>query len=101
MIAIRLSNGYIIRYLHLSEIYIRTGEKVFKGQVIGRTGDSFGKVASHLHIDYYKNNLDERIDPLGTLFDPKEVDKFQQSNCIYNIEKNKYAYADIIQEKII
>lgn len=59
---IRLSNGYLARYLHLSRRDVKVGQKVNKGQVIGLSGGAKGtegagqSTGSHLHLAISKSN---------------------------------------------
>lgn len=54
--------GYTTVFAHLSDILVRNGQKVKKGTVIGRVGNSGTSFAPHLH---YKVLLDGKVlDPL-------------------------------------
>lgn len=44
-------------YLHLSEVLIRQGQTVRKGQVIAKSGDSAAKNSPHLHIAMKINDI--------------------------------------------
>lgn len=43
--------GYQTRYAHLSEIYVKPGERVVRGQLIGRVGTTGGSTGAHLHYE--------------------------------------------------
>jgi len=50
-ITITHDGGYTTRYLHLSEIKVRSGQKVSKGALIGYSGMSGNAFAPHLHYE--------------------------------------------------
>lgn len=52
---------YSTLYAHLSEILVRDYQKVNKGQVIGRSGNTGNSTGPHLHFELRKNNIP--IDP--------------------------------------
>lgn len=52
-IAIRHFGGLVTRYLHLSRIDVRHGQTVFKGQLIGLTGNTGNSAGPHLHYDTF------------------------------------------------
>ena len=60
-------NGYVTRYAHLDGIDVRRGQKVYKGKVIGSSGNSGGSVAPHLHYEVIKNG--EAVDPVAYLLE--------------------------------
>ena len=57
------SSGYTTTFSHLSEIFVRHGQKVKRGDVIGETGNTGRSTAPHLHYEVHyhgtpKNPLD-------------------------------------------
>jgi len=67
-IVIAHSRKYRTRYAHLSKILVKVGQKVKRGAMIGRVGDtgyvrsSNGKDASHLHFELIE--FGKKINPL-------------------------------------
>ena len=60
------SAGYITRYMHLSDMYVRRGQKVKRGDIIalvGMTGQSF---APHLHYEVEYNG--KIMNPVDYMF---------------------------------
>ena len=58
-------NGYRWCFLHLSSVAVRPGQKVQRGQLLGRSGKTGRATGPHLHIQVY--------DPRGQLVDPMKV----------------------------
>ena len=59
-IVINHGNGLKTRYAHASELYVSAGQRVSKGQVIGRvgnTGRTYGRTGNHLHFEVIKNGV--------------------------------------------
>lgn len=56
------SNGMETIYAHMSETTVKTGDKVYQGQVIGKVGSTGNSFGDHLHFEILKN---------GSLVDPK------------------------------
>ena len=50
-------NGYQSLYGHLSEIYVKPGDAVSRGQVIGRMGSTGHSTGMHLHFEIRKNGV--------------------------------------------
>ena len=65
LILIRHSNGYVTAYAHASELLVKRGDTIKRGQVIAKSGQS-GEVASpQLHFEIRKGSLP--VDPLQFL----------------------------------
>lgn len=62
MVRIRHANGYETLYAHLSSKYVKEGDIVTRGQVIGRVGNTGLSDGAHLHYEIWLNG--EYINPL-------------------------------------
>jgi murein DD-endopeptidase MepM/ murein hydrolase activator NlpD len=58
-------NGFITLYGHMTDIYVKVGDYVKKGQVIGKMGSTGRSTGTHLHFEVRKNNLTQN--PLSFL----------------------------------
>lgn len=56
IIIIKHNDGYETRSAHLNKIYVKNGESVKSGEVIGQTGMSGRVTGPHLHFEIRKNN---------------------------------------------
>ncbi len=61
-ISISHGDGFVTHYSHLDEIFVKKGQQVSKGEVIGTVGNSGGSVAPHLHYEIIQNG--NPVDPL-------------------------------------
>lgn len=59
------SGGWRSRYAHLSTVYVRRGDRVEAGQVIGRQGDTGRTTGEHLHFEIWHEG--RPVDPLEVL----------------------------------
>ncbi len=67
--------GYKTLYGHMSEVSVRKGQKVKRGEVIGKVGNTGTSTAPHLHYEVIQN--DRKINPVHFFFDdltPEEYD---------------------------
>lgn len=55
-VAIKDDKGYLHVYAHLSSASVKTGDKVQKGQVIGRQGSTGVSTGPHLHYEIRKKS---------------------------------------------
>lgn len=64
-IKIKYNNGFEARYLHLEgksiPSYLKEGDKVYQGQVVGKMGNTGCSTGQHLHLALYLNG--ELVDP--------------------------------------
>ena len=63
LVEIDHGNGYITRYAHIDQLYVRVGERVQKGQLIASVGNTGRTTGPHLHYEVEKD---------GSYRDPKE-----------------------------
>lgn len=59
--------GYITIYAHLSKALVKRGEKVKRGQVIAKSGNSGLSSGPHLHYEVHHNG--KALDPIDFFFD--------------------------------
>lgn len=53
--------GFVTRYAHMSEILVRPGQKVLRGDVIGRVGSTGRSTGPHLHYEVFRDG--RRVNP--------------------------------------
>lgn len=51
LVLVKHSNGYVTAYAHASELHVKRGEKVTRGQVIGRVGATGNVNSPQLHFE--------------------------------------------------
>ncbi len=68
--------GYITFYAHLSKILVAQGQKVHRGQLIGKTGNTGRSTGPHLHYEIRLNN--KPINPKDFLYDDLTDKQYQQ-----------------------
>lgn len=62
LIEIKHKNRYSTRFAHLSKIYVKNGQRVKKGDLLGKTGVTGGITGPHLHYEIRRRN--KPLDPV-------------------------------------
>lgn len=62
MVEINHGGGYITRYGHQSDLLVKAGEVVKKGEVVGLMGSSGRSTGPHVHFEIHKNG--RAVDPV-------------------------------------
>jgi murein DD-endopeptidase MepM/ murein hydrolase activator NlpD len=68
--------GYHTIYAHLSKVLVKEGQKISRGSIIAKTGDSGLSTGPHLHYEVEHNGVKEN--PAGFFFD--NLDLFALTN---------------------
>jgi len=70
---IKIDHGdFISLYAHLSYSRVHTGDKIIKGNIIGRVGGTGKSKGEHLHFELINKNTGETVNPLLYLENIKE-----------------------------
>lgn len=67
--------GYQTLYAHLSKIDVKKGQKVTRGQVIGKVGNTGKSTAPHLHYEVLKNK--RAVDPINFFFNDLTPEEYE------------------------
>jgi murein DD-endopeptidase MepM/ murein hydrolase activator NlpD len=72
-----IDHGYSYRtvYAHLSRIFVKPGQKVLRGQIIGYVGNTGKSTSPHLHYEVRKNGVP--VNPIYFFFNDITPDQFQ------------------------
>ena len=63
--------GYTTLYGHLSSANVQIGQKVFRGTLIAKTGNSGLSSGPHLHYEVTHDGV--KLDPVGFFFDDLNI----------------------------
>ncbi len=81
-IVINHSFGFSTRYAHLEEILVKTGDKVKRGQLIGKVGSSGRSTGPHLHYEVRLEN--KPINPISYFEHNLNPDEYEEIIAIAN-----------------
>jgi murein DD-endopeptidase MepM/ murein hydrolase activator NlpD len=65
LVLVRHSNGYVTAYAHASELLVKRGDQVKRGQVIARSGETGNVTSPQLHFEIRKGA--NPVDPMPML----------------------------------
>lgn len=68
--------GYKTLYAHMSAFSVKKGQKVKRGDIIGKVGNTGTSTGSHLHYEVIRNN--RKIDPANFFFNDLNYDQYQE-----------------------
>lgn len=63
LVIVSHENGYETRYAHNSSLLVKQGQRVYKGQVIAKSGNTGRSTGPHMHFEVRKNGVP--VNPLN------------------------------------
>jgi len=72
-----IDHGYSYKtvYAHLSRIFVKPGQKILRGQIIGYVGNTGKSTSPHLHYEVRKNGVP--LNPIYFFYNDLTLDQFQ------------------------
>jgi murein DD-endopeptidase MepM/ murein hydrolase activator NlpD len=72
-----IDHGYSYKtvYAHLSRMFVKPGQKIRRGQIIGYVGNTGKSTSPHLHYEVHKNGV--AINPIYFFFNDLSPEEFQ------------------------
>ena len=61
MVDVSHGYGFVTRYAHLNEILVRPGQRVYRGETIGRVGSTGRSTGPHVHYEVFRDG--RRVNP--------------------------------------
>jgi murein DD-endopeptidase MepM/ murein hydrolase activator NlpD len=74
MVEVDHGNGFTTRYAHMSEIDVSAGDRIERGTVVGKSGNSGRSTGPHLHYEVRRNGT--ALDPLRFIKAGKTVQSY-------------------------
>ena len=86
-IVIKHGRKYTTRFLHLSKILVRKGQRIAMGDLIARSGNTGRSTGPHLHYEFHVNN--RPVDPLKVDL-PLSTSVPKKQLASFNKRKNQF-----------
>jgi murein DD-endopeptidase MepM/ murein hydrolase activator NlpD len=67
--------SYSTVYAHLSRVFVKPGQKILRGQIIGYVGNTGKSTSPHLHYEVHKNGV--AVNPIYFFFNDLTPEQFQ------------------------
>ena len=67
--------NYKTKYAHLSRMFVKSGQSIRRGQIIGYVGNTGKSTSPHLHYEVHKNNVP--VNPIYYFFNDLTPEEFQ------------------------
>ncbi len=90
LIEIKHGAGYKTRYAHLSKFSVRRGQKVKRGQMIGKVGSTGVSVAPHLHYEVAYNGVE--VNPINFFHNDLTPEQYEQLLQIASVENQSLGF---------
>jgi murein DD-endopeptidase MepM/ murein hydrolase activator NlpD len=93
------NNQYMTKYLHFHKRFVKTGQRVKQGDVIGTVGSTGYATGPHLHYEFLLNGVHRNPRSIAKLLPPadpipkKDKERFVQQVKTINLEYDKYKTA--------
>lgn len=76
--------GFVTKYAHMSDIHVKVGQKVKRGEQIGEVGSSGSSTAPHLHYEVIRNK--EKVNPVHYFFNDLNAEEYEEILRLASIE---------------
>ena len=76
--------GYQTRYAHLNKIFVKKGDRVTRGQIIGEVGSTGGSTGPHLHYEVIY--MGRHVNPVN--YFNRNMTKEEYTQLIENMKHN-------------
>jgi murein DD-endopeptidase MepM/ murein hydrolase activator NlpD len=95
-VVVEHDSGIRTRYAHLSELAVRQGEAVTRGQDLGRVGSTGRSTGPHLHFEVLEGG--RRVDPAIGLQKLARIDEFKEVRLVADSSIGRVSATPVAEE---